>query len=358
MRLLIAGGAGFIGSNLALLFKSEHPNFEVVVLDNLRRRGGEYNLPVFRRAGIEFIHGDIRVPSDLDNLEGHFDLLIEASAEPSVLAGLGNSGPSYVFETNMNGALNCLEFTRKRAGAFIFLSTSRVYSIDALSGIRLQEGATRFEIAKEQTQPGVSARGISEEFSTTTARSFYGASKLAAEMLVQEYAEVYEFPAVINRCGIVAGPGQWGKTDQGVLTFWMARHFFGQPLRYTGFGGLGKQVRDMLHPRDLYKLLELQIAGFTSGCPTPYNAGGGLEFSSSLLEWTGHCQVASGQQVPVTSEPESSSVDVPLYVSDYARVKAKYGWEPTISPRKLAEDIAAWLRANEPELRDIFAPER
>lgn len=354
MRLLIAGGAGFIGSNLAFLFKSAHPDWEIVVLDNLRRRGGEYNLPGFRRAGIEFFHGDIRIPSDLDALTGNFDVLIEASAEPSVLAGLGDSGPGYVFETNLNGALNCLEFTRRRAGAFIFLSTSRVYAIEALSAIQLEEGEMRFNIALEQTQPGITAAGISEQFSTATARSFYGASKLAAEMLVQEYASAYKFPAIVNRCGLMAGPGQWGKTDQGVLTFWMARHHFGLPLKYTGFGGGGKQVRDVMHPRDLFALLSRQIDSLTPGCPIPTNAGGGLANSVSLREWTAICQEATGKEVPIASELSSSSVDVPLYVTDNAQITANHGWSPVISPRELGEDIARWLRENEAELKEIF----
>lgn len=354
MRILIAGGAGFIGSNLAFLFKEAHPTALVVVFDNLRRRGGEFNLPLFRERGIDFVHGDIRYPADIAALEGQFDVLVEASAEPSVLAGLDDSGPGYVFDTNLTGALNCLEFARKRAGCFVFLSTSRVYAMEPLRALKLEEQEERFELAPEQSVPGASTQGIAEGFPTDGARSFYGTSKLAAELLVQEYAHAYNFPAVINRCSLAAGPGQWGKTDQGVLTFWIARHYFGLPLRYIGFGGSGKQVRDMMHPRDLFALLQLQIEGIKSGCPSAYNVGGGLDHSVSLRQWTQLSQMATGREVPVTGEPNTSPVDVPYYTSDSSRVSAEFSWKPNFTPQDIAKDIAQWLVANEAALRPFF----
>src|SRR5512136_1292110 len=125
MRILITGGAGFIGSRLALFFQGELKS-KVHVLDNLRRRGSEINLISLKERGIHFTHGDIRQREDLMDLPGNFDLLIEASAEPSVLAGQDGS-PSYVIGTNLLGTVNCLEFARHRTGAFLFLSTSRVY---------------------------------------------------------------------------------------------------------------------------------------------------------------------------------------------------------------------------------------
>src|SRR4051812_4260946 len=122
MRILITGGAGFVGSSLATYFKKNDPSSSVVAFDNLKRRGSELNLAVFKELGIEFVHGDIRVLSDLEDLSGDFDLFIEASAEPSVLAGL-NGSPNYVLQTNLTGTLNCLEFARKRTRQMIFLST-------------------------------------------------------------------------------------------------------------------------------------------------------------------------------------------------------------------------------------------
>jgi len=228
MRILITGGAGFVGSNLALSFKKEAPSATVVVLDSLRRRGSELNIAPFRRHGIQFVHGDTRSYSDLEDLPGNFEALIEASAEPSVLAGMDGS-PRYAIQTNLSGALNCLEFARRRSAAFVFLSTSRVYSIAPLKDIRLLETPTRFEIGETQDCRGVSVRGISEDFPTHLHRSLYGATKLASELIIQEYVQAYGLKAVINRCGTIAGPGQFGKVDQGVFTLWVACHFFKRP---------------------------------------------------------------------------------------------------------------------------------
>src|SRR5690606_7583876 len=151
-------------------------------------------------------------------------------------AGL-DGAPSYLVQTNLGGTLNCLEWARRQGAAVVFLSTSRVYSIAPLREVGLRETETRFEIAESQALPGVSAAGVAEDFPTHLPRSLYGATKLASEMMVQEYAEAYGVPAVINRCGVIAGPGQFGKVDQGVFTLWVANHYFGKPLRYTGFGG-------------------------------------------------------------------------------------------------------------------------
>ena len=257
MRILISGGAGFIGSTIARSFQEKSGN-QVVVLDNLRRRGSELNLISFKKMGIEFYHGDVREPNDLLDIPGSFDLMVEASAEPSVQAGQQGS-PAYVIGTNLQGTINCLEYARKKAGLFAYLSTSRVYSISSLRAIQLDETPRRFEVAAQQILPGISERGIDESFPTNQARSLYGATKLASELLIQEYVDSYGMKAIVNRCGVIAGPGQFGKTDQGVISLWVANHYFGLPLNYKGFGGKGKQVRDVLHPLDLVALLSKQI---------------------------------------------------------------------------------------------------
>ena len=173
IRVLVTGGAGFVGSNLAVAFRDRGD--AVTALDNLHRRGSELNLPRFRERGIEFRRGDVRNPADLDGLDGAFDVFIEASAEPSVHAGLDGS-PDYLLGTHLTGTLHCLEFARKRAGVFVFLSTSRVYSIAPLRALPLVETDTRF----------VCDTAIDESFPTHLPRSLYGASKLASELIIQE----------------------------------------------------------------------------------------------------------------------------------------------------------------------------
>lgn len=353
MKILITGGAGFVGSYLAKAFRDEGAS--VTVLDNLKRRGSELNLAEFQRRGIDFKHGDIRQRADLDVLPDRYDLFIEASAEPSVLAGL-DGAPDYLLQTNLVGTLNCLEFARRSAAAFLFLSTSRVYSIDALRALPLSEGARRLDVAPDSGGiDGLSSHGINEDFSVSTARSLYGASKLASELFVQEYQNTYGLPCLINRCGVIAGPGQFGKVDQGVFTLWMARHYFQKGLQYTGFGGTGKQVRDLLHPRDLFALIKKQIPTQAQWRAETYNVGGGLSGSLSMLELTGLCQEISGKTIPIAAAPQSHPMDIPYYVSDSRRVSERFGWRPETKTAQIFEEIHSWILANEGALKSIFA---
>jgi len=354
MKILITGGAGFVGSSLAFAFKRKNPSHTVTVFDNLKRRGSEINLPLLKNFGIEFSHGDIRNANDLEDLNGEFDLFVEASAEPSVHAGT-NSSPHYVLQTNLTGTLNCLEFARRRAENFLFLSTSRVYSIAPLRGINLIDAPTRFEIADTQNVSGITGKGVSEEFPTNLPRSLYGATKLASELIIQEYVNSYGLRAIINRCGVLAGPGQFGKVDQGVFTLWVANHYFKRPLKYTGFGGRGKQVRDLLHPLDLFTLLEKQLSEITRYSGEVFNVGGGREISTSLLELTSLCRQIVGNQTIIAEETESPAVDIPMYISDCKKASDAFDWLPQRSVPVIIEDITRWIRENEEQLKHVFA---
>jgi len=353
MKVLITGGAGFVGSTLAKHFVKHGRSAEVTAFDNLRRRGAELNLKTFKELGIRFVHGDIRNPSDLTAAGTDFDLFIEASAEPSVHAGSDGS-PDYVVQANLFGTFNCLNFARHHAREFLFLSTSRVYSIATLRGIALEETPTRLAIKEKQAIAGVSRHGISEDFNTSLPRSFYGATKLASEYLVQEFTEAYGLKSIIYRCGVLAGPGQFGKVDQGVFTLWVAHHYFQKPLEYTGFGGNGKQVRDLLHPSDLFDLIEkhLQLVDRQPG--RVYNVGGGPDVSVSLTELTDLCRKIVGRTVTVTKRPETAAYDVPLYVSDCSRIASAVKWRPARGVEVIVTDIVDWIRENESELRTIF----
>jgi CDP-paratose 2-epimerase len=354
MQILITGGAGFVGSSLARFFRRDATKNSVVVFDNLHRRGSEWNLDALRSEGVEFVHGDIRNPADLESLEGTFDVLIEASAEASVHAGIGDS-PRYVLDTNLGGALNCLEFARKRCGGFIFLSSSRVYSIEPLAQLPVVEQSTRLELRDDDCNiPGVSHDGVAESFPSNTHRSYYGASKLAAELLCHEYASHARLPIVINRCGVIAGPGQFGRTDQGVFTLWVARHYFGRSLKYTGFGGKGLQVRDLLHPDDLCDLVRQQLQSWPLVSGRTFNVGGGRSGSVSLLEFTRLCQETTGRKVTIAEESATSPVDIPWYVTDHGQVTTLLNWMPLRSPKQIVNDITQWIRADEGSLARLL----
>lgn len=354
MNILITGGAGFVGSYLCRMYKERHPSANIVAFDNLHRRGSEFNLKDFKDRGIRFIHGDIRCPGDIEALKEKFDVFIEASAEPSVLAGINNPD-NYAIQTNLNGTINCLNFALKQTGIFIFLSTSRVYSINPLLNIPLKEGDTRLYIdSSKEFIRGLSLQGINEEFPTNTARSLYGATKLASELLIQEYVSAYGLKAVINRCGVICGPGQFGKVEQGVFTLWVANHYFRKPLKYTGFGGKGKQVRDLLHPKDLFEVLNSQIEKINMASGEVFNIGGGIGVSVSLLELTELCKEITQHEVPIESIQETSSVDIPLYLTDYGKATQAFHWKPKFSVKEIVEDIYHWINKNKDIVQSIF----
>ncbi len=351
-RILITGGAGFAGSSLAVLFKQTFDDIQITAFDNLMRRGSELNLPYLRSNGVAFVHGDVRYRDDLD-LAGAFDLLIDCAAEPSVHAG-NNGSPRTVIDINLQGTLNCLEAARLNAAAILFISTSRVYPIGALRELTYTETGTRFELANDQILPGASANGISEAFPLAGVRSFYGATKLSAELFLAEYVYNYGLRGIINRCGILTGPRQMGRVDQGVITLWVARHIYKKPLKYTGFGGCGKQVRDILHIADLFALILAQMNVPECWDGSIYNIGGGREVSVSLLELTELCQAITGIKVPITQDPQTSTVDIPVYLSDSTRARQQFKWAPTRSTSDALQDIAEWIKANQQTLASIL----
>jgi CDP-paratose 2-epimerase len=350
---LITGGAGFVGSNLAIEFKKNNPEIRVVTLDNLRRRGSELNIQRLVNNGVEFVHGDIRNKEDFEGLR-NIDVLIECSAEPSVLAGF-NSSPNYLLNTNLVGTINCLEYARRCKADFVYLSTSRVYPLKVVNGLNFVEESTRFNLSEVQNTPGVSSKGFTEKLSLNGSRTLYGATKLASELIIQEYNEMYGVRTVINRCGVLTGPWQMGKVDQGVIVLWVAKHYFRQPLGYIGYGGSGKQVRDILHVRDLYRLLEIQIKNMVIHNGEIYNVGGGLEQSLSLLELTHLCQKYTENEIPIKNIPENRAGDIRIYITDNSKVTEKTSWKPEITTDEIIEEIVDWIRDNSEKLKPILS---
>jgi CDP-paratose 2-epimerase len=339
-RVLVTGGAGFVGSTVAIALRDRHPDWEVVALDNLRRRGSELNLPRLRAAGVRFEHGDVREPGDLRRLPP-LDALVECSAEPSVLAGV-DGATDYVVRSNLDGAWQCLELARRDGAQVVFLSTSRVYPVAGLVALAYDAEPTRFALRDDQPLPGASAAGIAEDFPLAGARTLYGTTKLAAELLIEEYRAAFGLRAVVNRCGVIAGPWQMGVAEQGVFTYWVLAHLLGRPLRYIGFDGSGRQVRDLLHVDDLAELIDRQLGDPEHWDGVVANVGGGLERSLSLLETTALCRELTGAEVPVEPAGENRPGDVPVYVSDCSALYRHTDWRPRRSAGETLATIAAW----------------
>jgi CDP-paratose 2-epimerase len=198
------------------------------------------------------------------------------------------------------------------------------------------------------------AAGIGESFPLAGSRSMYGATKLASELLIEEYRAMYGLRAVVNRCGVLAGPWQMGKVDQGFMVLWMARHVYGGELAYTGFGGEGLQVRDILHIDDLYDLLLLQLRQLDRHAGAIYNVAGGADRSVSLRELTGLCRRLTGKLLQIGHVAETRPADVPYFVGDSNCVQASTGWRPQRRLDALLEDIHRWVVDQRVQLEPIL----
>jgi CDP-paratose 2-epimerase len=347
--VLVTGGAGFVGSHLALHLKAAHPSWRLLAMDNLHRRGSELNLARLAAGGVEFVHGDIRCKEDFPTVR--VDALLECSAEPSVLAGTSGD-PGYLIQSNLVGTLHCLELARRHGSDVVFLSSSRVYPVHHLRSLHLVETATRMELHDQQELAGVSPHGVSEAFPLDGPRTLYGATKLSSELMVTEYGDVFGLRTVINRCGVLAGPWQFGKQDQGFVALWVARHILGGALAYVGYGGQGKQVRDILHVLDLCDLVDRQLDRMDDVRGRTLNVGGGRAVSVSLLELTQACARVTGRNLHLERQPETRAGDVPLFITDARLVERLLDWKPRRPVETVVEDIAAWIHNQ----RDALAP--
>ena len=341
MRILITGICGFAGNILARSLREQLSGAKILGLDNLIRPGSELNRAALAREGIPFHHADIRCASDLDALPS-VDWVIDAAANASVLAGLeGRAGSRQLVEHNLNGTINLLEYCKRHRAGFILLSTSRVYSIAPLVALKMKVVDRAFQPVPVQDWPtGCSSSGITESFSTLPPVSLYGSTKIASELLAMEYGATFDFPVRINRCGVLAGGEQFGRPDQGIFSFWVHSYLQRQPLKYIGFEGLGHQVRDCFHPRDLAPLLVRQIMDGGPSPETPLNVGGGLANSMSLRQLSAWCAARFGMH-EIGSDPEPRPFDIPWMVMDNRAALKRWGWQPKTSLETILNEIAA-----------------
>ena len=345
MKIFITGICGFVGSAIAARIREAMPDAEVFGLDNLSRPGSEKNRRL-AAGDIRIIHGDIRVASDLESLPPA-DWVIDAAALPSVLAGVDNHSSSrQLVEHNLFGTVNVLEYCRRSHAGFILLSTSRVYAIRPLSELTLEIDGKRFVPRfSENKVAGISSGGVSEEFSTDAPVSLYGATKLASEALALEYGDTFGIPVWINRCGVLAGAGQFGTAEQGIFSFWLHTWRAKRALRYIGFGGRGLQVRDAFHPEDLADLVLKQLRNSETKPRRICNVGGGIDQSMSLLELSEWCTDRFGPR-QVVSDTQGRLFDIPWMVLDSTRARTEWNWQPRRSLCSILAEIADHAEKN------------
>ncbi len=341
MKVLITGICGFAGQTLGRALLEHVSGLQLTGIDNLLRPGSELNRRQLAPQGVKFIHADLRCHSDLETLPP-CDWVVDAAANPSVLAGLDKPGADrQLLEHNLLGSINLLQYCRRHRAGLILLSTSRVYSIAPLARLAMDVADKAFRPRLEQAwPPGCSPRGIAENLSTAPPVSLYGSTKLASEMLALEYGSAFGFPVWINRCGVLAGAGQFGRADQGIFSFWIQAYATRRPLSYIGFEGRGFQVRDCLHPLDLVPLLLRQMQEPSSHVESPLNLGGGCANSMSLAQLSAWCADRFGPH-PVASLPAARPFDLPWVVMDCRAAFERWGWQPQTSLNAILEEIAA-----------------
>lgn len=343
MKVFISGVCGFVGSELALgLRRAGH---EVSGCDNFIRPGSERNLPRLESAGVEVWRGDVRFEKDLERARG-IGWVVDAAANPSVLAGVdGVTSSRELLEHNLWGTVNLLEVCKREGAGMILLSTSRVYSIEALCALPVEAKGEAFALG--ESGPSFSPDGITEEFSTGAPISLYGASKLASEQIALEYGAAFDFPVWVNRCGVMAGAGQFGRADQGIFSFWIHSWAAGAPLKYIGFGGMGHQVRDCLHPGDLLELLVKQMASPAKGKDVRriINVSGGAASAMSLRQLSSWCAAEFGPH-DVAADLTPRPFDLPWVVLDSSRAGEIWEWKPRRTVLDICSEIARHAREN------------
>ena len=339
MRIFITGVCGFVGSSLARWLIRRDSTIHIVGIDNFLRPGSHSNRAELKSLGVEVRHGDVRSPSDFETLPA-VDWIIDAAANPSVLAGVdGTTSTRQLIEHNLQGTTNTLEYCQRTHAGFVLLSTSRVYSIRALTQLPLVVRRNAFELDDKSPMPvGVTRDGIGVDFPTSAPISLYGCTKLASEVIALEYGEAFSLPIWVNRCGVMAGAGQFGTAEQGIFSFWIHSYAHKRPLKYFGFNGQGHQVRDAFHPDDLAELVYGQIGYSGHTEQRVFNAGGGPQNAMSLAQITAWCAERYGKY-DIMADLRPRPFDIPWCVMDNRRAREQFGWEPKRSLASILEEI-------------------
>ena len=342
-NILVTGGCGFVGSNISVFLKRELNNCKVYSLDNLSRDGSKMNLKRLNNQGIKNYKYNISSYKLISKMP-KFDFIIDCCAEPSVETS--RLEIDRVINTNFIGTLNILKKAKKDRARIIFLSSSRVYSIDEINKI--------INYKKIIAKKLVINKLINQKFDVLKPKSIYGLTKLASEMLVEEFAYAFKLKYIINRCGVISGPWQFGKQDQGFVSLWIWSHLKKKKLSYIGYGGFGNQIRDVLHINDLCELIKLQIDKFSKINNKTFCVGGGMISNTSLSKLTKICQKVTGNKILINKVKKTSIYDVPYFITDNMLVKKYYKWKPKRKINNIVNDTYNWLIRYQKEITKLI----
>ena len=340
MKILVTGGCGFVGTNLCLHLKKK--KFKVISIDNLSRKGSKYNLNLLKNNNIKNFKIDIANFNNLKKIP-KVDLIIDCCAEAAV--EVSKRELDKVFFTNLVGTFNILKKAKIDKAKLIFLSSSRVYPLTLLSNLVKQ---------KKMNKKIKFFKKIDEKFSLDGPRSIYGFTKLSSEMLIEEFSYQFGIKFIINRCGVISGPLQFGKQDQGFVSLWLWRHLNKKKLNYIGYGGKGHQVRDVLHIDDLKKLIFLQIKKLSKINNKIFTVGGSIKNKISLIKLTKICQKITGNEIKIGKIKKTSNYDIPIFITNNSKVSKTYGWKVEKDIYEISQDVYKWLSNNKKLIKKYF----
>ena len=341
MNILITGGCGFVGTNLSLYLKSK--KFNVYTLDNLSRKGSKFNYTVLKKKKIKNFRINIANYKKLKGLR-KFDLIIDCCAEAAV--EVSRKKIDEVFNTNLIGTFNILKKAKRDKSKIIFLSSSRVNSIKNINKIIGNNSNLKKKLQINKL--------IDDKFENSRPKSLYGFTKLASEMLIEEFNYAFGLKYIINRCGVISGPLQFGKQDQGFVSLWVIHHIMKKKLSYIGYGGHGNQVRDVLHIDDLCELIHKQIKIINKIYNKLYTVGGSKISYTSLKNLTKICQKITGNKISIDKKRSTSIYDIPYFITDNRKVSRAYKWRPKKNINKIVYDITTWINNNKNLIQKYF----
>ena len=335
MKILITGGCGFVGTNLCFYLKDKLKiqNLLIDSVDNLKKKTSLINLKRLKKKGIKNYKLDVSKENSLKKLK-KYDLIIDCCAEPAV--EISKKNPNNVLATNLVGTINTVEKARKDNSKIIFISTSRVYPI------------------KKTYKYFNQKKTFDENDNLSGVKSLYGYSKISSEMLIEEYSYAFNLNYLIIRSGLITGPWQFGRVEQGLVSLWIIKHIFKQKLSYIGFNGTGKQVRDVLFIDDFCELILISIKKFNSIKNQTFCVGGGKRNQVNLRKLTNLCQKVTKNRIKIKQIKKTSIYDIPYFVSKNVKAKHLLSWKPRTNIKDIITKTYNWINGNKKLIKKYY----
>ena len=326
INILVTGGCGFIGTNICIFLKKNLKHSNIYSLDNCSKVYSNFNLKMLKSNNILNYKIDLSKKNQLFDLKKKFDFIIDCAGNPAVESF--RKDIEDVFNSNLVGTFNLIQKVKRDNSKIIFFSTSRVYSI-----------LDSYEKFKKKIL-------YNELDRTEGPKSLYGFTKLSSEMIIKEFSYAFDIKYIINRFGLITGPLQFGKVEQGLVSLWMWNHINKNIIQFKGYNGKGTQIRDILNVYDVARLVMKQIQKFDKIHNIIFCVGGGEKNSISLKLLTKKCQKIANYKAKIKRSPNTSIYDIPYFVSSNLKIKKYYKWQPEISIESTLSELFYWMKNN------------